>query len=79
MKTETNLNKKQTNTSEEIFIDLGLLSKKEVAKIFRVEACTIDRWVKKGLLTCKKIGTLAQSRVYFSKDEVLEFANFRNK
>lgn len=78
MKTETNLNKNELTHNQEILIDLGLLSKKEVARMFRVEPCSIDRWTKKGLLHPKKMGTLAQSRIYFDKNEVLELAKFKN-
>lgn len=77
MKNSANLQKKETTQTEEIFIDLGLLSKKEVAKIFRIETCSVDRWVKKGLLTPKKMGKSMQSRIYFDKNEVLELAKFK--
>lgn len=77
MKNETNLQKKETSPNDENIIDLGLLSKKEVARIFRVECCTIDRFVKRGLLTPKKMGKSIQSRVYFSKEEVIELAKFK--
>ena len=78
MKTEANLLKKETSPNDEIIMDLGLLSKKEVAQMFRVECCTIDRWVKKGLLNPKKMGTVTQSRVYFDRNQVLELAQFKN-
>ena len=77
MKNEANLQKKETSPNDEILMDLGLLSKKEVARMFRVESCTIDRWVKKGLLTPKKMGNITQSRLYFNKDQVLELAKFK--
>ena len=79
MKNSANLQKKETTQTEEIFMDLGLLAKKEVAVMFRVESCTIDRWVKKGLLTPKKMGTSDQSRIYFDRNEVLELAKFKKE
>ena len=75
MNTNSNIQKKGTSNQKQIFIDLGLLSKKEVAKMYGVETCTIDRWVKKGFLSTKKIGSSKQSKVYFYKAEVLKLAD----
>ena len=77
MKNDANLQKKEISHADELYIDLGLLSKKEVARILMVECCTVDRYTKKGLLHPSKRGTSIQSRVYFDKNEVLEFAKFK--
>lgn len=77
METSAKLNKKELPHQKDLQIDLGLLSKGEVANILRVSPCTIDRYVKKGWLTVKKLGTLPQSRCFFDRDEVLNFkANY---
>ena len=72
MKTETNVNKKELSYREELILeDSNLLTKKEVATILRFHPSTIDRLVKSGKLTVKKIGTMAQCRCYYLKNEVL--------
>lgn len=79
MKNRDNLHKKETSHSEEIIIDKGLLSKKEVAQMFRVTVYTIDRWVRKKYLTIIKMGTEKQSKVYFDKSEVAELVTFKKQ
>lgn len=74
MKNEGNLHKKELSHTDEIMIDKQLLSKKEVAQLFRITVYTIDRWVKKGYLTAIKIGKEKQSKVYFDKKEVTQLA-----
>lgn len=72
MKNEPNVKKKELSYQEELVKeDTNLLTKKEVAKILRVHSGTVDRYVKAGTLTVKKIGTMAQCRCYYLKSEVL--------
>lgn len=72
MKNKSNVNKKELSYTEELIKeDLNLLTKKEVAKILRVHQSTIDRYVKAGILTVKKIGTMPQCRCYYFKSEAL--------
>jgi hypothetical protein len=75
MMEKSNLNKKELSHQSEFTMDLGLLSKKEVAAILKVACCTVDRYVTKGLLEVKKLGTNEQSRCYFDKEEVLRFVS----
>ncbi len=71
MPTKANLNKKELPYRKELEMDMGFLSKNEVAAYLRVSPSTVDRYVRKGLLTLKKIGCAQQSRCFFDKTEVL--------
>lgn len=72
MKSKSNVNKKELSYKEELIKeDPNLLTKKEVAGVLRVHPSTVDRYVKAGILTVKKIGTMAQCRCYYLKSEVL--------
>ena len=72
MKNKPNVKKKELSHAEELIKEDPYLTKKEVAEILRVHSSTIDRYVKAGILTVKKIGKMAQCRCYYSKSEVLE-------
>lgn len=72
MKTNANLNKKELSYREELLLEESdFLTKKEVATLLRAHTSTIDRYVRAGKLTVKKIGSLAQCRCYYIKSEVL--------
>jgi hypothetical protein len=79
MTTTANLPKKEMPYRDELQLDLGLLSKSEVARLLRVSCCTIDRYVKKGWLKVKKLGTEDQSRCFYEQNEVLRFVRERIK
>ncbi|MCW3076945.1 MAG: hypothetical protein JWO32_1554 [Bacteroidetes bacterium] len=79
MKTSANLNKNEPSYQKELQIDLGLLSKGEVARILKVSACTVDRYVKNGWLNLVKWGSSQQARCYFKREEVLNFVEERCK
>lgn len=59
---------------------IKLLSKKEVANLFRVESCTIDRWVKKGILKNPiKNGSTKQSKIFYRHEDVINVINQMKK
>lgn len=72
MTEKTNLNKKELSYKEELILKDGdLMDKQEVARFLKVHVTTIDRYMKAGKLTVKKIGNSKQAKCYFVKAEVL--------
>ncbi len=80
MKTETNVEKKELSTRDEILLEeLGLITKKEVAKLLQVHSSTIDRYVKGGKLPVKKVGVAQQCRCYYKKQDVINLLGLNEK
>ncbi len=50
-----------------------LLTKEEVAALFKVHPRTIDRWLRSNLLKCYKLGEGKTSLLRFKKSEVEKF------
>lgn len=44
----------------------GYLTRRELAKLFRISLVTVHDWTRKGVLTAYKIG----NRIYYKSDEV---------
>ena len=59
-------------------IYMELLTRKEVAKYFRVHERTIDRWIQSGSLKGYKLGNERKSLWRIPKSEIKEFLE-RNK
>jgi len=73
MKTKLN---KNDSSNKELLDDMQLLTKKEVAGLFKVSTSTVDRWVRAGLLKFVKLGkNVKQARVYYHYSDVMEFKN----
>lgn len=71
--TNSKLNKND-QANAEILADLEMMTKKEVAALFKVSTSTVDRWVRAGVLkTCKLGKDVKQARVYFYQADVIEF------
>jgi excisionase family DNA binding protein len=47
-----------------------LLTKRELARWFRIDTSTVDDWLVRGRIPYIKLGSFRQSRVRFSKDEI---------
>ena len=59
---------------------MEFLTRKEVAKYFRVHERTVDRWIESGLLKSYKLGDGRASLLRISKSEIKKFLErSRNK
>lgn len=80
MKTETNVEKKELSKRDEILLgELGLVTKKEVASLLKVHTSTIDRYVREGKLPRTKVGSSAQCRCYYKKQDVIALLGLDEK
>ena len=52
-----------------------LLTKEEVATLFKVHPRTVDRWLRSGLLKCHKLGDGKTALLRFKRSEVDRFLN----
>ena len=52
---------------------MELLTRKEVAKYFRVHERTVDRWIENGSLKAYKLGTGRTALMRIAKSEIQKF------
>ncbi len=80
MKIETEVQKKELSHRDEILLgELGMITKKECAELLQVHTSTIDRFVMEGKLPVKKIGSSAQCRCYYKKQDIINLLGLNEK